>query len=165
MAKVLDLEAVLVHGLKDLLSAERQFKTALGKMAKQAHHTELKAAFEEHKTVTEKQIERLTKAMELLGKKAVATKCHAAAGLVEEGSEIMETEGPDAVTDAMLISAGQKVEHYEISSYGCVVEWATLLGKKDVATLMQETLAEEKETDKKLSQIAKTLNKLAAKGE
>jgi len=142
--------------LKDVLSAEKQLLKALPKMAKAATHEDLKAGFEEHLEQTKGHVERLEKIFELLDKTPRAKKCKAMEGLIEEGSELMEEDAAPEVLDAMLIAAAQKVEHYEIATYGTLVTWARQLEMEEAASLLQETLDEEKETDIKLTQLAET---------
>lgn len=148
------LEDALVEELHDLLSAEKQITEALPKMAKKAANPQLKAAFETHLKETEGQIKRLNQVFELLGKKATSKTCEAMKGIIKEGASIMEEEADADVMDAMLIGAAQKVEHYEIASYGTLCTWAATLGLEDVHDLLGETLDEEEETDDILSELA-----------
>jgi len=150
------LEDALVEELEDLLSAETQITKALPKMAKKATNPKLKEAFETHLKETEGQIERLHQAFELLGKKAKSKTCEATKGLVKEGEGVMEEEADPDVMDAMLIGAAQKIEHYEIATYGTVCTWAETLGLDEVHDLLGETLDEEEETDDKLSELAES---------
>jgi ferritin-like metal-binding protein YciE len=152
--KMESLQELLSHELSDLYSAENQLLKALPKMAKAASSPELKAAFEEHLEETKGQVERLNTVFEKLGESPKRKKCKAMEGLIEEGSEIIDLEGDDSVKDAALICAAQRVEHYEIAGYGCVRTFANLLGLNDVADLLQETLDEEGNADKKLTEIA-----------
>ena len=152
------LEDALVDELKDLLSAEKQIIEALPKMAKAATNPQLKAGFEEHLQQTKGHVERLKQSFELLGKTARAKTCEAAKGLIKEGEEVIEEEAESHVKDAFLIAAGQKVEHYEIASYGTVVAWAKLTGHADVADLLTQTLKEEEATDQKLTKLSTSLN-------
>jgi ferritin-like metal-binding protein YciE len=154
---VRSLENLLVDELRDLLSAEKQITKALPKMAKAASSEELRAAFEEHLTQTEGQIARLEQAFEILGHSARAKKCLGMEGLIEEGKEHLEEDMEPAVKDAALIAAAQKVEHYEIASYGSARAWAQDTGQDQVAELLQATLDEEAETDRKLSKLAEML--------
>ncbi len=150
---------LLVEELQDLLHAETQLVAALPKMAKAAHHPMLKQGFEKHLAQTQGHVERLKKAFELLGEKAQPKPCKAMMGLVEEGQDTIQ-EGEDKeeiAADLALITAAQKVEHYEISGYGTVRSLARLLGEKDVATLLTHTLGEEESTDYLLSELAKPL--------
>lgn len=162
MAKLANLEDLLVHELMDLYNAEQQITKALPKMIKAASATELQAAFEEHLAVTEKQIERLERCFELLGKPAKGQKCDAMAGIIEEGKKMMEENAEPEVMDAALIAAAQKVEHYEIATYGCVATYAQMLGHEEVHQLLGETLEEEEMTDEKLTQLAETLINIRA---
>ncbi len=150
------LHDLYVDELKDLYNAENQILKALPKMAKAATTPDLKAAFEEHLEVTRGQVERLDRIFGKLGVSPKGKKCKAMEGLVEEGKEVMEEEGEDAVIDAALIAAAQRVEHYEMAGYGCVRTFAKLLGYDEAARLLQETLDEEGDADKKLTELAET---------
>jgi len=150
-----------VNELKDLYSAEKQITHALPKMAKAATTEELRTAFETHLKETQGQIKRLDRAFEILGKPATGKTCVAMKGLLEEGSETMEETAEGEVRDAAMIGAAQRVEHYEIAAYGTVRTMADLLGQKEIAQLLQETLDEEGSTDKKLTQIAAKVNRQA----
>jgi len=156
--KLESLTDLFVEELKDLYDAEKQLTKALPKMAKAASSEELTAAFEEHLEVTEGHVARLEQIFKSLGQSPGRKKCEAMKGLVEEGAEIIEEDATDAVKDAALIAAAQKVEHYEIASYGCLRTWAQLLGNSEAAELLQETLNEEGEADEKLTEIAQALN-------
>ena len=154
------VEKLLVEELKDLYSAEKQITRALPKMAKNASNEQLKTAFETHLKQTEGPIERLDRIFEMLGKTSTGKTCKGMQGLLEEGSETMEeTEGE--VRDAAMICAAQKVEHYEMATYGSVRTWAQQMGQKEIADLLQQTLDEEGETDHKLTQLAGKINKQA----
>jgi ferritin-like metal-binding protein YciE len=155
--KLESLRELLVDELKDLYSAENQLVKALPKMAKAAASPELKAAFEEHLEETKGQVDRLVTIFEQLEGSPKGKKCKAMEGLIEEGSEVIEAEGEDSVKDAALICAAQKVEHYEMAGYGCARTFATLLGLDEVADLLQETLDEEGNADKKLTELAETV--------
>jgi len=155
--KLESLRELLVDELKDLYSAENQLVKALPKMAKAAASPELKAAFEEHLEETKGQVDRLVTIFEQLEGSPKGKKCKAMEGLIEEGSEFIDADGEDSVKDAALICAAQKVEHYEIASYGCARTFATLLGLDEVADLLQETLDEEGNADKKLTELAETV--------
>ena len=126
-------------------------------MAKKASAPELRAAFTEHLEVTRTQVERLERIFAGLGVSPNGKKCKAMAGLVEEGKEVIDEDGAPAVLDAALIAAAQRVEHYEMAGYGCVRTFANLLGYADAAALLQETLDEEGEADKKLTELAETV--------
>jgi ferritin-like metal-binding protein YciE len=156
-----NLQDLFVHELKDILDAEKQLLKALPKMAKAAESEELSAAFTEHAGVTKVQVERLERIFTGLDMAARGKKCAGMAGLVEEGKELIEEEEAGAPLDAALICAAQKVEHYEIAAYGSLVTYAKLLEMKDAVKLLEKTLAEEKETDEKLTAIASELNLLA----
>lgn len=149
------LKEFFVDELKDIYWAEKHLVQALPKMQKAATSEELQSAIEEHLEVTKTHVQRLEDAFEMVGEKAQAKKCEAMEGLVKEGQEIIEnTEDGTATRDVALIMAAQKVEHYEIATYGGLVQLATTLGMDDVAELLQSTLDEEKETDVKLTEIA-----------
>jgi ferritin-like metal-binding protein YciE len=150
------LEDALVMELRDLLNAEKHVMRALQKMAKKASSEDLKSAFELHKEQTVEQIDRLEKAFEAMGIAPRAKRCHAIEGILEEGKEIMEEEADPAARDAMMIAAAQKVEHYEMASYGTAATWAERLGHDEVARLLRETLEQEKETDAKLTELAES---------
>ena len=160
--KIDSLDILLEEELKDIYSAEKQLLKALPKMAKKASADELRAALAEHLVVTEGQVTRLEEVFEALGKTAKAKTCKAMQGLIEEATELMEEDADDAVLDAGLIAAAQKVEHYEIASYGTVRTWANLCGKEDAAELLQETLDEETEADQNLTELAENLVNPAA---
>ncbi|HEY1007843.1 MAG TPA: ferritin-like domain-containing protein [Sphingobacteriaceae bacterium] len=141
--------------LKDIYFAEKHLLKAMPKMAKSCTSEELRSGIEMHATQTEGQIERLEKVFELMGKKASSKTCEAMKGLVEEGKGILEdTESGTMTRDAGIISALQKIEHYEIASYGTLRTLANVLGLNEAAALLEETLEEEKQTDVKLTQIA-----------
>jgi ferritin-like metal-binding protein YciE len=152
--KMMSLHDLYVQELKDLYSAENQILKALPKMARAASSEELQQAFEEHLEQTERQVERLEQIFEKLDVRPRGKKCKGMEGLIEEGKEQMSEEAEEAVMDAALIAAAQKVEHYEIASYGCARTYAQQLGDEWAAELLQETLDEESETDKKLTELA-----------
>jgi ferritin-like metal-binding protein YciE len=156
------LEDLLVDQLRDLYNAENQLIKALPKMAKAATNTELETAFQEHLEQTRHHAERLEQVLEKLGQRAKGKKCYAMQGLIEEGQEVMGEDAEPDVLDAGLIAAAQKVEHYEIASYGTVCTWAEQLGHNDVLGLLKQTLSEEKETDEKLTHIAESMVNLGA---
>ncbi len=153
------VDGLLVDELRDLLDAEKQLVKALGKMIKAASDEELQTAFESHRSETEKQVERLGTALESLGQGVRGKTCKAMQGLVKEGQEIIdETEdAPEALADAALIAAAQKVEHYEIASYGMACAVAEIAGHEQVLELLGQTLDEEKQADEKLTQICQRL--------
>jgi ferritin-like metal-binding protein YciE len=151
--KIPTIDKLLEDQLKDLYSAENQLVKALPKMAKKASSTMLKDAITSHLQETKNQVERLNEIGQALGIKLTGKKCAAMEGLVEEGSEIIEAEGPGPVIDAALIAAAQRVEHYEISAYGSARALAEHLGHDEVVALLQETLDEESAADEKLTAI------------
>jgi len=149
------LTDLFIHDLSDVYSAEKQITRALPKMARAASDEKLRAAFEAHLEETRGQIERLDQLVETTeGIRLKRMKCHALEGLVEEAQEIIESVEKGEVRDAGLIGAAQKVEHYEIATYGTLHAMAVRLGLKDAAALLAETLQEEKNTDIKLTEIA-----------
>jgi ferritin-like metal-binding protein YciE len=152
------LRKLYVDELKDLYSAEKQILQALPKMAKKAKNEQLKKGFEMHLEETRMQVERLDQIFELLGKSPRGKKCKGMEGLLEEGKEMMQEDMDPEVMDAALISAAQKVEHYEIAGYGTVRTYAQLLGENQHVKLLQQTLDEEGNTDKKLTQLAGSIN-------
>lgn len=158
-----DLRDVLEDLLRDLYHAEKQLTRALPKMAKAATFPDLKAAFEEHLEVTEGQIERLEQVFEALELPVKAKKCIGMEGVIEEGNEVIQekAKGSPAAIDAALIVAAQKVEHYEMAGYGSARTFAMILGEEQAAQLLQETLDEEGEADKKLSALAEQINEAA----
>jgi len=153
---LMTLRDLFVHELKDLYSAENQIIKALPKMAKAATSAELQQAFEHHLEQTKEQVTRLESIFENLEVSPRGKKCKAVEGLIEEGKEILEEDAEDAVRDAALIGAAQRVEHYEIAGYGCARTYARLLGEEEAAELLQQTLDEEADTDKKLTGLAET---------
>lgn len=157
-----DLRELFIDGLKDIYWAEKEITKALPKMIKNASTEKLQTALEDHLAETENQVSRIEEVFEMIGEKAVAKKCDAMAGIIEEGEEIMEETESGKVRDAGIIAAGQKVEHYEIASYGTLIAWAEELGLDDAADVLNETLEEEKSADEKLSDIAtSSINKKA----
>jgi ferritin-like metal-binding protein YciE len=158
MGKMKSLQDLFVEQLRDLYYAEKQIIKALPKMAKKATSGELKKAFETHLHETEDQVERLERVFEKLEMTARGKTCPAMDGLIDEGKEIMTEDAEPSVMDAGLIAAAQKVEHYEIASYGTLRTYAKMLGYNKIADLLQETLDEEGNTDKKLSQLAEKIN-------
>ncbi len=143
-----------VMQLRDLYSAETQLISALPKMAEAATHPELKRGFQEHLAQTQRQKQRLDQIFQSLGEDSGGHTCLAMKGLVAEGQEVINADADDAVRDAGLIAAAQRVEHYEIAGYGTVRTFAEKLGRSDDARLLKETLEEEKQTDEKLTKMA-----------
>ncbi len=155
------LKELYINELKDLYSAENQLVKALPKMAKASDSDELRTAFEEHLEQTREHVARLEKIFEALDETPKGKKCKGMEGLIEEGGELIEEDpGPEEL-DAGLISAAQRVEHYEIAGYGCVRTYANLLGESEAVSLLEQTLAEEKETDEKLTELAEQINVVA----
>jgi ferritin-like metal-binding protein YciE len=152
------LQELYVKELKDLYNAENQLLKALPKMAKASSSEELRSGFEEHLEQTRGHVQRLERIFKALDENPKGKKCAGMQGLVTEGSEVMNEDFEGAVMDAALIGAAQRVEHYEIAAYGTVRDFAEILGESDQASLLQQTLDEEKETDEKLTQLAKQIN-------
>jgi ferritin-like metal-binding protein YciE len=148
------MQDLLIHQLRDIYSAEQQLTKALPKMQEAASTEELATAFGSHLTETEGQVERLDRVFELLGERAGGVKCKGMEGLIEEAQELLDEDGNEAVIDAGLIAAAQRVEHYEISAYGSAKAFATLLGLSEIVQLLNESQMEETAADKKLSLIA-----------
>jgi ferritin-like metal-binding protein YciE len=159
------LQDLLVEELKDLYSAENQLVKALPKMAKAANAPELSEAFEEHLEETKGQVERLERIFEGLEGSPKGKKCVGMEGLIEEGKEIISEHDKSSLRDAALICAAQKVEHYEIAGYGCARTFAQLLGMDDAVALLQATLDEEGNADKKLTELAETIINVEAEEE
>jgi len=155
--KLNTLEQLYISELRDLYSAENQLLKALPKMAKAASSPELQDAFEKHLEQTKGHVERLEQIFQHLDENPKGKICHAMKGLIEEGSEILKEDGEDSVLDAGIIVAAQKVEHYEIASYGSVRTFANLLGKDEEAKLLQSTLDEESETNEILNGLAESI--------
>lgn len=148
------LRELFIDSLKDIYWAENALVTALPKMAANATSAALVTAIKEHHAVTQNQVARLDKVFKLLGEKAEGKKCEAMAGLLKEGDSILEETEPGAVRDAGIIAASQKIEHYEIATYGTLTAFAKTLGENDAAKLLTQTLAEEKEADCLLNDVA-----------
>ena len=152
------MQELLIDELKDIYNAEKQITKALPKIVKAATSQELRAALESHLHETEGQIKRLDKVFEILGASPRGKTCHGMQGVLEEGSEAIGDTVKSPIRDAALISAAQRVEHYEMAAYGSAREFARLLGQKEIVTLLEATLKEEKAADEKLSTIAKAVN-------
>jgi ferritin-like metal-binding protein YciE len=160
------LKTLFTDELKDILWAEKHLLKALPKMAKGATSDELRSAIEKHIMETQNQVTRLEQVFEMVGQKATGKKCESMEGLVEEGKNMMEDTDEGSLTrDAAIISASQKIEHYEIASYGTLRTLANTLGLTEAASLLEETLEEEKNTDVKLTQIAESFVNESAKAE
>jgi ferritin-like metal-binding protein YciE len=153
-AKEKDLHDLFLDQLKDIYFAEKQILKALPKMAKAATSDKLRAAFEKHHDETEGQIERLEQVFELLDKPAKGKTCDAILGLLDEGKEVMDEYRGTEALDAGLLAAAQAVEHYEMARYGTMKAWAVKLGMKDAVKLIDETLQQERKTDKDLTALA-----------
>lgn len=160
------LHELFIDGLKDILGAERQLLKGLKKMSSAAQSETLKKAFETHYQQTETHVDRLKEVFSNLGLTARGKKCKAMEGLLEEGEEIIEEfqDNPEVI-DAALIAAAQKVEHYEIATYGCLVTYAELMDHQEAKDILGQTLAEEKETDELLTSIAMSEANLTEKAE
>ncbi|MEX0744047.1 MAG: ferritin-like domain-containing protein [Phycisphaeraceae bacterium] len=158
------LSQAFVDELKDVYSAEKQLTHALPKMAEGASNEQLKAAFKQHLEQTGKQVERLEQVFASLDRAVDSKQCLGMKGIVDEGQELMGEDAAPDVRDAMLIEAAQKVEHYEIAAYGTLCTWADMLGYSDASELLKSTLAEEKQTDDKLTELAEqVVNRQALK--
>jgi ferritin-like metal-binding protein YciE len=154
MDKLKNLEELFHHELKDLYSAESQIIDALPKMAENANDSQLKNSFQMHLEQTRQQKERLNEIGSILGIELDGHKCDAMAGIVKEGQGLMHEKANPATKDAGLIAAAQKIEHYEIASYGTARYYAMMLGNQKVASMLEQTLNEEKATDQKLNALA-----------
>jgi ferritin-like metal-binding protein YciE len=159
-----DLRELFIDELADIYSAEQQLVKALPKMAKAASSEELREGFEQHLEQTQEHVNRVEQVFEVFGEKAKAKKCEAMAGLIKEAQQALEEDAEGAVKDALLIACAQKVEHYEIASYGTLRAWAEVLEENEAVSLLEETESEEKETDDKLTTLAETINAQANEG-
>lgn len=162
--KLESLQDLYVEQLKDLYSAEKQLIQALPKMEKAATNSQLKQGFNMHLEQTKGHVERIEKIFQTLGKSPSGKKCKAMEGLVEEGQETIAEDAEPEVRDAALIAAAQRVEHYEIAGYGTVRTYAQMLGHNDQVRLLEQTLEEEKQTDRKLTQLAESSINIQAEG-
>lgn len=160
--KLEGLQDLYVEELRDLYSAETQIVDALPKMVDAATRPELKQAFELHLQQTKEQVQRLEQIFQKLGKDPAGKTCVGMKGILQEGSEIIKQNADEAVRDAGLITAAQRVEHYEMAGYGAVRNWANLLGRSDESDILQTTLDEEGDTNKKLTQLAESVVNRAA---
>jgi len=158
------LRELYIDELRDLYNAETQLVKVLPKMAKASSNPELRQAFEEHLRQTSEQVSRLEQIFDMLEEKPIGKKCLGMEGLVKEAAETMKEDYEDAVMDAAIIGAAQRVEHYEIAGYGTVREFARLLGEGEHVSLLEETLNEEKLADEKLTQLAEQINSHAQEG-
>ena len=157
------LRKLYIDELRDLYDAENRLVKALPRLANASTSAELRAAIEEHLEQTRDQVDRLKEIFDTLGEKPGGKKCAGMIGLIKEGGEIMDADFEGEVMDAAIISAAQRVEHYEIAAYGCVKTWAGLLGESDARALLEKTLDEEKESDRKLTELSERIN-VEAKG-
>jgi ferritin-like metal-binding protein YciE len=164
MAATKSLNDLLLNFMQDIYYAERQILKALPKLAKAAQNEQLKEAFLHHREETQGQVERLQKAFDVLGKRARGQTCEAINGLIEEGEEVVEDFPDGPVRDAGLAACAQAVEHYEMARYGALIAWAKVAGQKEIVSLLEETLAEEKKTDSLLNDLSnRQLNAQAMK--
>jgi ferritin-like metal-binding protein YciE len=163
MEKFNSLKGLLLHEIKDLYHAEKQLIKALPKTAEKATAPDLKSALEQHLVQTEEHVNRLEQVFNLLGVEPDAETCKAMKGILSEADKVMKSDTNSDALDAAIISAAQKVEHYEIASYGTVAKWAEMMGRADIKALLGRTLAEEEEADRRLTQIAESgINQRAA---
>ena len=158
------MEDLLVHGLQDIYYAEQQILKALPKMIDKASNRELVTGLKNHLEETNKQVERLQKVFEKLGKQPSGTQCPAIDGIIKEADEVAGEVADKAVLDAALINAAQAAEHYEMVRYGSLIAWARQLGRNDCVSILQKTLDEEKATDRKLTTLAEGKVNLKAAG-
>lgn len=163
--KANSLQELYVNELKDLYDAENQIIKALPKMIDAASSDELQNALTEHLEITRQQAKRIEQIFESMGQKLKSEKCKGMEGLIKEGSDIVSEDMDENVKDAAIISAAQRVEHYEMAGYGTVRTWANLLGEEEAEELLQQTLDEEKEADQKLNDLAEQINVEAEAGE
>jgi ferritin-like metal-binding protein YciE len=162
--KTKTLEDLYVDELRDLYNSEQQLIKAIPKMAKAATSDDLRKGFEEHLEQTKGHASRLEQILQGLGEAIKGKKCKGMEGIIAEGGEVMSEDYEGAVMDAAVITAAQRVEHYEIAAYGSVHAFATLMGETEAAVLLEQTLEEEKETDEKLSELSDQINSQAFKG-
>jgi ferritin-like metal-binding protein YciE len=160
-----NLTELFLEELSDIYSAEQQLVKALPKMVEAAHSDDLKGAIEEHLQETKGHVQRVEEVFEAFDEKPRAKKCKAMAGIIAEGEEMAETEAEPSLKDAGLIAAAQRVEHYEIAVYGTLHTWAGLLEKEEAASLLEQTLEEEKSADERLTGISESINVEAAGGD
>lgn len=155
--KMMNLEDLFVDQLKDVHSAEKQLVKALPKMAKAANSPQLQQAFQQHLEVTQTQLQRVEQIFEQMNTSPGRKKCVGMEGIIKEGEELMMQDGvAPEVLDAGLIAAAQKVEHYEVSTYGTLRTWAQQLGNRQAASLLEQTLREEERTDEMLTKLAES---------
>jgi len=159
--EVHDLNDAFILEMQDMLGAEKQILKGLQKMIDSASNDDLKAAFERHYDQTERQIGRIEQAFEAIDRSPQSKHCDGIAGIIEEGEEAIEEAGEPHVRDAMLIASAQKVEHYEVATYGTLCTWGKVLGFDRAVELLKENLGEEKHTDDKLTQLSQQINRQA----
>ncbi len=158
-----NMDDLFVHTLRDIYYAEKQIVKSLPEMIDKASNQQLKQGFQTHLRETENHVKRLDQVFELIGKKAQGVDCPAIDGIIEEAEDVAGEVQDKTVLDAALIAAAQAVEHYEMTRYGTLIAWAKQMGRNDAATLLGQTLEEEKATDKKLTQMAESnVNRRAA---
>jgi ferritin-like metal-binding protein YciE len=159
-----NMEDLFVHQLQDIYYAEQQITKSLPDMIEKATDPQLKQGFQTHLRETENHVKRLEQVFQLTGQKVKGTDCPAIDGIIKEAKEVAGEVDKKSVMDAALIAAAQAVEHYEMTRYGTLISWAKQLGHNNVVTLLQQTLDEEKATDKKLTAMAETggVNRKAA---
>jgi ferritin-like metal-binding protein YciE len=163
MEKLNSLETLLLHEVQDLYSAEKQLVKALPKVAKKASSPQLRSAVEQHLEQTEQHVNRLEQVFELLGASPKEHTCKAMKGLIKEADDIISEDASPATRDAAIIAAAQKVEHYEIASYGTARKWAETVGRNDITRLLEQTFNEEEQTDRRLTELAMSgINQKAA---
>jgi ferritin-like metal-binding protein YciE len=156
-----DLKTLYVEELKDLLDAENQLVKAIPKMAAASTSGDLRSGFEHHLEQTRNHAKRIEEILQALGEAPKGKKCKGMQGIIAEGKQILGDHYEGAVKDSGIISAAQRVEHYEIAAYGCLREYAQFLGQSEAVSLLGKTLEEEKETDEKLTNLAHTINQQA----
>jgi ferritin-like metal-binding protein YciE len=154
MSEAKTLHDAFLDELRDAYDAEKQLTRALPKMAKAASSPKLRTAFESHLEETRGHIDRLERVFESLDEKPRGKHCDGIAGIIEEGKAVMEEDFDDATMDACLVAGGQRAEHYEMAAYGSMIAWARAMGHAEAADLLDQTLAEEKAADRKLSALA-----------
>ncbi|MGN6750860.1 MAG: YciE/YciF ferroxidase family protein [Xanthobacteraceae bacterium] len=158
-----NMDDLFVHTLRDIYYAEKQIVKSLPEMIDKANNQQLKQGFQTHLRESENHVKRLEQIFQLLGKQAQGVDCPAIDGIIEEAEDVAGEVQDKTVLDAALIAAAQAVEHYEMTRYGTLIAWAKQMGRNDAATLLNQTLEEEKATDKKLTQIAEAnINRRAA---
>jgi ferritin-like metal-binding protein YciE len=158
-----NMDDLFVHTLRDIYYAEKQIVKSLPEMIDKANNPQLKQGFQTHLRESENHVKRLDQVFQLLGKQAQGVDCPAIDGIIEEAEDVAGEVQDKTVLDAALIAAAQAVEHYEMTRYGTLIAWAKQMGRNDAATLLNQTLEEEKATDKKLTQMAEAnINRRAA---